>query len=79
MEGVVNTVREFSDDFGTLTREYKTTVEYYEDGVVITYLQRNEDGVFKALESMTIPCGIAELLFRTVVKDFDTGEAKIGY
>lgn len=70
MDGVTNLVREFSSDFDDLNRSWKYTVEMLEEGVEIRYWEFI-DGVMKLKDSLNISSCCAELLFKTIAKDFE--------
>lgn len=70
MDGVTNIVREFSSDFDDLNRSWKYTVEMYEEGVEIRYWEFI-NGEMKLKGSLNISNCCAELLFKTIAKDFE--------
>lgn len=75
MDGAVNMIREFSSDFDSMQDQWKYVVYYCEDGVEIEYWETKNGEMFKK-HSMNICALCAELLFKTIAKDFDNGEAK---
>lgn len=70
MDGVTNMIREFSSDFNDLKRSWKYTVEMYEEGIEIKYLE-NINGKMEEKQSLNISSCCAELLFKTIAKDFE--------
>lgn len=69
MDGVTNFIREFSNDFDEM-KDWKYTVEMYEEGIELKYWD-NRDGKMKERERINISNCCAELLFKTIAKDFD--------
>lgn len=69
MDGVTNFIREFSNDFDEM-KDWKYTVEMYEEGIELKYWD-NRDGEMKERERINISNCCAELLFKTIAKDFD--------
>lgn len=70
MDGVTNLVREFSSNFNDLTKEWKYTVEMYDEGIEIKHWD-SRDGEMKERERLNISTSCAELLFKTIAKDFE--------
>lgn len=74
MDGVANMVREFSEDYTELKR-WKYTVEYYDDGTWIKYMEKDEDSDrWNVKGELNISCMCDNLLFETINKDFQNGE-----
>lgn len=63
-------IREFSIDFKGLKQEWKYTVEMYDEGIEIKYWD-NIDGEMVEKQSINISSCCAELLFKTIAKDFE--------
>ena len=76
MEGVVNTIKEFSDYFHDLYNSWKYVVTCDESGIIIQYLEKDGDE-WKEEDSFDIGFSCAEKLFREVVKSFDNGDFKL--
>lgn len=70
MDGVTNMIREFSSDFNDLKRAWKYTVEMYDEGIEIKYWD-NTSGKMEEKQSINISSCCAELLFKTIAKDFE--------
>ena len=76
MEGVVNTIKEFSDDYHDLYNSWKYVVTCDESGINIQYLEKDGDE-WKEEDSFDIVFSCAEKLFREVVKSLDNGDFKL--
>lgn len=70
MGGVTNLIREFSGSFDDI-KEWKYTIEMYEEGIEIKEFQSDCNGDLKEVNSLNISNACAELLFRTIAKDFE--------
>lgn len=70
MDGVTNLIREFSSNFNDI-KEWKYTVEMYEEGIVIKEFNQDCNGNLKEINSINISNACAELLFRTIARDFE--------
>ncbi len=75
MDGVMNMIREFSEDFEEMRNSWKYVVKDYADGIEIEYWDTRKDEWGKR-DSINISACCAELLFRTIAKDFENGNIK---
>lgn len=72
MSGVTNFIREFSESFEEMN-SWKYTVEMTDDGVEIKYWEidyQSENKELKVTESFIISNLCAEVLFKTIARDF---------
>lgn len=69
MDGVTTFIREFSSDFEDI-KDWKYTVEMYEEGIEVKYLQKIDDKM-EVMERINISRCCAELLFKTIAQDFE--------
>lgn len=73
MEGVTNTIKEFSDSFDDLYNTWKYVVEQDDVGVNIKYMEKMH-GKWEVINSMNINFLCAEKLFINVSEAFEYGE-----
>lgn len=72
MDGVTNFIREFSTDFDEM-KTWKYTVEMTEEGILIKEWEVDFDSnnkEMKVINSFIISNVCAEVLFKTIAKDF---------
>lgn len=78
MEGVINTIKEFSEDFNNLYNTWKYVVEQNDVGVNIKYMER-EDDKWKEINSINISFTCANKLFREIAESLERGDFTENY
>lgn len=73
MEGVANTIKEFSEDFDSLYNVWKYSVEQEEDSVSIKYMEK-KDNKWEEMNSININFSCANKLFKEIAKAFEKGD-----
>lgn len=78
MDGVCSMTREFSSSWNDMN-EWKWTVENFEEGLEIKYLEKAKDGIWEEKERINISHMVAERFFKTIAKDYEDGNIETFY
>lgn len=73
MEGVINTVKEFSEDFDNLYNTWKYVVEQDDVGVNIRYMEKRNNK-WEEVNALNISFICANKLFKEIANSFDIKE-----
>lgn len=73
MDGVSSTIKEFSDDYDSMTNLWKYVVGDNEDEIWIKYLEKH-DGNWIEISHISISYCVARRLFREVLEGIKNGE-----
>lgn len=73
LEGVSNTIKEFSENYDSLYNAWKYTVEQDETGVNIKYMEKI-NGEWREVSLMNVSFSCANKLFKEVAEALEKGD-----
>lgn len=80
LEGVSNTIKEFSDTYKNLYNSWKYVVEQDDTSILIKYIEYNKENKnWEEKSSMSIPFGCVERLIYEVSECLKRGDFKEAY